>query len=392
MNLEKISKFDNDLALSDTSFDKIEIFWRSFIRSWLKFILFLCLAIVILGGATRITGSGLSITEWKPIHGIIPPIGYNEWQEEFLKYQKIEQYQKLNKGISLNEFKKLYWWEWSHRFLARIIGLFSFFPFLFLCLYYLVKFLFLPREFFKNIKKIITQPLFKISFLIPFLVGFQGFIGWWMVSSGLGDSSLLRVSQYRLATHLVIACILILIITYYICDYNFEKRLPASASVSCLAGFIVFLFLFQIYLGAFVAGSHAGYVYNSWPLMNSKWIPSGLFFLKPYWLNFFENTLTIQFMHRMSAYVLLFCAFIHMIQTYFSARGTPHFFRSFLIFVLLILQAIFGIVTLLEFVPIHWALVHQIFALLLFVFAVAHWRATKPISSKRIALYKLKSL
>lgn len=333
---------------------------RSMIQKWLYIILLLCLAIVLVGGATRMTGSGLSITEWKPIHGVIPPIGDAQWQEEFEKYQQIAQYKLVNQGMTLSEFKGIFWWEWGHRVLARLVGIIALFGLIWFWAT-------------KRIEKSILPQLIAV----PVLIAIQGGIGWWMVASGLGGSDLTSVSQYRLAIHLVTACLVVIFVTYVsrgLSDYS-EK--PANRSIQRFAGWLVFLVLFQIYLGALVAGLHAGKVYNTWPLMDGQIIPDGLLIDNPAWRNLFENRLTVQFIHRGFAYLLLIAALFHALRVEKLAPGTTHARRAMLLLLLIVAQAIFGIVTLLTEVPISWGLIHQGFALIVLCFAVAHWRATK---------------
>lgn len=333
---------------------------RKIIRWWLYVIVFLCVIIVAIGGATRMTGSGLSITEWKPIHGTIPPLDEAQWQEEFSKYQQIAQYKELNQGMSLAHFKTIFWWEWAHRLIARLVGVIAIVGF----------FYFLARGMIER-KHIL--PLF----CVPVLVGIQGAIGWWMVSSGIGESSLIYVSQYRLAIHLVTACILIVVVLAMARGFVEYSEKPTSRSMQHFAGWMVFLILFQIYLGAFVAGLHAGLKYNTWPLMDGKIIPDHLYNSALGWRNFFENEMMVQFIHRMFAYFLLFIAVVHALMMQKIFPETRHAKRAMILLVLIIVQAVCGIITLLTYVPIEWGIIHQVFALVVLCFATAHWRATK---------------
>ncbi|MET3589654.1 cytochrome c oxidase assembly protein subunit 15 [Bartonella silvatica] len=333
---------------------------RKQIRMWLYSILLLCLAIVLVGGATRLTGSGLSITEWKPIHGVIPPIGEEQWQEEFLKYQQIAQYKLLNYDMTLSAFKVIFWWEWVHRVLGRLVGL--------VALLGLVWFWATRR-----IEKNILLPLI----VVPVLIGLQGVIGWWMVASGIGQSNLTSVSQYRLAFHLITACFVIIFVMYLsrgLAEYS-EK--PAHQRIQHFAGWLVFLILAEIYLGALVAGIHAGKVYSTWPLMDGQIIPDGLLQHYPVWRNLFENPLTVQFIHRFFAYFLFVVAIVHALYLQKNVPHSTHSRRAFLICIMIILQAVLGIFTLLHEVPISLGLIHQSMALVILCFSVAHWRATK---------------
>ncbi|MET3560558.1 cytochrome c oxidase assembly protein subunit 15 [Bartonella japonica] len=333
---------------------------RKQIRVWLYSILVLCLAIVLVGGATRLTGSGLSITEWKPIHGVIPPIGVDQWQEEFSKYQQIAQYKLLNRDMTLSAFKVIFWWEWAHRILGRLVGLVALFGLI----------------WFWATKRIEKNMLFQLS-IVPILIALQGAIGWWMVASGIGQSNLTSVSQYRLAFHLITACFVIIFVTYLsrgLAEYSEE---PANQKVQYFAGWFVVLILIEVYFGALVAGLHAGKVYNTWPLMDGQIIPDGLLQHSPVWLNLFENSLTVQFTHRLFAYFLFIVAIIHALYVQKNVPHSTHSRRAFFMCMMIIVQAFLGVFTLLHEVPISLGLIHQSVALILLCFSVAHWRATK---------------
>ena len=335
---------------------------RQAVRAWLIVVLLAIAALVLVGGATRLTDSGLSITEWKPIHGVVPPLNAAEWQEEFQLYQKIPQYSELNEGMTIDAFKRIFWWEWAHRLIARSIGvIFA-----------------LPLAFFwitGRLEKRLRWPLFGILCL----GGVQGAIGWWMVSSGL--TKRVDVSQYRLATHLIIAC-LIFASTVWIwraLSPHTGRLLKTAAPPVFAAVIVVFVFL-QLYLGALVAGLDAGLTYNTWPLMDGALIPDGLL-----WHSAFDDPKTAQFLHRMNAYVLLALALVQWLWLASRYRGTTHANRTMVFFVLVCLQAVLGITTLVlagittdadpvAHLPIGWALAHQGCALLVLGFAVAHWR------------------
>ncbi|WP_455474767.1 COX15/CtaA family protein [Bartonella sp. B30(2025)] len=334
--------------------------YRKQIQVWLDSILFLCLAIVLIGGATRLTGSGLSITEWKPIHGIIPPIGAKQWQEEFLKYQQIAQYKLLNYDMTLSAFKVIFWWEWWHRVLGRLVGL--------IALVGLIWF-WATKQIKKNI-------LLQLA-IVPILIAIQGAIGWWMVASGIGKSNLTSVSQYRLAFHLITACFVIIFVTYLSRGFVEYSEKPTNKMIQKFAGWLVIFILIEIYLGALVAGLHAGKVYNTWPLMDGQIIPNGLFNHSPVWLNLFENPLTVQFVHRFFAYFLFIIVVIHAFYVQKNVPHSTHARRAFLICAMIVAQALLGIITLLNEVPISLGLIHQSVALIILCFAVAHWRATK---------------
>ncbi|MDQ0998786.1 cytochrome c oxidase assembly protein subunit 15 [Phyllobacterium ifriqiyense] len=339
---------------------------RQHIRIWLYVVLVVLATIVFVGGATRMTGSGLSITEWKPIHGIIPPIGYDQWMEEFDKYRQIPQYQQLNKGMSLFEFKQIFWWEWSHRFLARGVG-------------FLVA---LPLAFFwltGRLERRLRWPMIGILAL----GGLQGAVGWWMVASGLAVR--VDVSQYRLATHLTLACIIFAAVMYVARGLAVYTEKPADRPIQRFSGWLVVLVFIQIYLGALVAGLDAGLSYNTWPLMDGSIIPGDMFPIQPIWHNFFENPKTVQFVHRIFAYFVFAMAIWHAFSTTRMAPETTHARRAVFFALLVAAQAAIGITTLLMQVPIGLGLLHQLFAIVLLGFAVAHWRATKgayPLETK----------
>lgn len=329
---------------------------RRMMRAWLAIVLLAIFALVLVGGATRLTDSGLSITEWKPIHGVIPPMNADEWEEEFALYRQIPEYTQINAGMSLSEFKYIFWWEWAHRLLARGVGVLFGVP--------LLLFWVTGR----------VEPQLRLPLLgILFLGGLQGFIGWWMVSSGLVDR--VDVSQYRLATHLTLACLIFAAIVWVMQGLtpHADDPIPGAAAhqfAILLTGIIVV----QIYLGGLVAGLDAGLAYNTWPLMDGSLWPQSLTAIEPFWRNFFENPKTVQFVHRMTGYLVWSLALVHMVQCLRSGEWTTHTRRSLVLFGLVTLQAIIGIVTLLLQVPVSWALMHQGGAVIVLGAAIAHWR------------------
>jgi cytochrome c oxidase assembly protein subunit 15 len=325
-------------------------------RLWLGLVLLAIFALVLVGGATRLTDSGLSITEWKPIHGVIPPLSEAEWQEELELYRQIPEYQLINKGMSLDEFKVIYWWEWAHRLLARGVGVLFAVPFIF--------FLVTGR-----VERRLRWPLFGLLVL----GGLQGAVGWWMVASGLVER--VDVSQYRLATHLTLACLIFAAIVWVMRGLAPHSSDPVpSAGLRRGAGALCGLLLVQIYLGGLVAGLDAGLASSSWPLMNGALVPAGLWELAPGWRNLFENELTVQFIHRVGGYLLFALALWHMTAAISRGRGTTHCRRAVVLFGLVTIQALIGIVTIVTQVPIGWALAHQGWAVVVLGFAVAHWR------------------
>nr|WP_245271111.1 COX15/CtaA family protein [Hoeflea phototrophica] len=325
-------------------------------RVWLGLVLVAIFALVLVGGATRLTDSGLSITEWKPIHGVVPPLSEAEWQEELELYRQIPEYQLINKGMSLDEFKVIYWWEWAHRFLARGVGVLFAVPFIF--------FLVTGR-----VEKRLRWPLFGLLVL----GGLQGAVGWWMVASGLVDR--VDVSQYRLATHLTLACLIFAAIVWVMRGLASHSSDPVpSVGLKRGAGALSALILVQIYLGGLVAGLDAGLASSTWPLMNGAMVPAGLWELAPLWRNVFENELTVQFIHRLGGYLVFAAALWHMVASIRHGRGTTHCRRAVLLFALITIQALIGIVTIVTQVPMGWALAHQGWAVVVLGFAVAHWR------------------
>ncbi len=325
------------------------------IRLWLHAVAALIVAMVLVGGATRLTESGLSITEWKPVMGVLPPLGEGQWQAAFAKYQTIPQYRALNAGMSIAAFKTIFWWEWTHRLLGRLIGAAFLLPFLW----------FLWRGW-------VAPSLRPRLWFIFGLGALQGAVGWWMVASGLADR--VEVSQYRLATHLILACAIYvaLIWTAQQIGERSSAAVPARIRVSALA--LLVLVLAQIYLGALVAGLRAGYVYNTWPLIDGAFVPEAarLFFATPAWRNFFENTLTVQFDHRMLAYLIFVAAAFHALDVARTVKAGPARAGAFLLIATITLQMALGIATLLLVVPLPLALLHQAMAMLILTAATLH--------------------
>ena len=340
------------------------------IRLWLYAVAALVFAMVLVGGATRLTESGLSITEWQPLTGTLPPLNAPQWQTEFAKYQAIPQYRQLNIGMSLADFKTIYWWEWAHRLIGRIIGVVFFVP--------LVWFLWrgwIPRGRRAGLWMILA------------LGALQGAIGWWMVASGLADR--VEVSQYRLATHLILACLIYVTLVWTGTRWHDEpaqshsRELDGAAPQRAIrAGAIglLVLLLAQIYLGALVAGLRAGHAYNTWPLIDGGLVPhaSRLLFDVPLWRNFFENPLTVQFDHRMLGYVIGLLAVLHMFNVAKLVNRGPVFTSAALVAAGVIVQVALGIWTLLSVAALPLALVHQATAMITLTLAVIHAATTVP--------------
>ena len=317
------------------------------VRIWLYSMAVCVLLMVVVGGITRLTESGLSITSWKPISGTLPPLNAAEWQAEFEAYQQIPQYKVNNTWMTLDDFKYIFFWEYVHRLLGRILGVLFAVPFLI----FLVQKRFTPQ---------LAWPLFGL-FLLG---GFQGVLGWWMVSSGL--SELTSVSQYRLAAHLTAAAVLFIALIYV--PRSLEPgRVGGLVTGQHMASAIILLalILLQIVAGAFVAGLDAGMGYNTWPLMDGALVPDGMGVMQPFWRNLFENNLTVQFIHRTIAYILTAYAALLVWQQ----RGAGGFggIHGWLprIAILVLLQVILGIATLLTAVPISLAIGHQALAFML---------------------------
>lgn len=334
---------------------------RVLVRNWLYAVCGLIFMMVIVGGATRLTDSGLSITEWKPILGAIPPLNASDWQVAIEKYRQIPEYQQINKGMSLDEFKVIYWWEWGHRFLGRLIGLFVAVPLIFFWMTGRLEARLKPR-----------------LLLLFALGGLQGAIGWWMVKSGLVDR--VDVSQYRLAVHLTLACLIFAYAMWLARSLVPHPDEPASRTTQTFAPIVFWIVVLQIFLGALVAGLDAGLAFNDWPTMDGAVIPADLWIQNPAWINLFENPKTVQFVHRLGAYFVLALIFVQMIAVLRSASGPSHKRRSIVLFLLACFQAFLGIVTLVLQVPMSWALLHQGGAVVLLGFAVIHWRAMKGAS------------
>ncbi len=331
---------------------------RRAVSGWLAFAALLIFALVTVGGMTRLTDSGLSITEWKPIHGVVPPLSDADWQEEFAKYKQIPEYAQVNPDMELSGFKRIFWWEWAHRFIARMVG---------------VVFA-LPLAFFWLTGRLESALKPRLLGLLA-LGGLQGALGWWMVASGL--SRRVDVSQYRLAAHLTLASLIFAAIIYVMRGLAVYSERKARVGTRRFAGFMVLLVLVQIYLGGLVAGLDAGLSYNTWPLMDGSLVPGDLFAIDPAWRNFFENPKTVQFFHRGGAYLVFFMAFLHMAWAIAAEPGTTHARRSIVLWLLVTVQAAIGIVTLLSQAHLHSAITHQAMALIVLAFAVAHWRAAK---------------
>jgi cytochrome c oxidase assembly protein subunit 15 len=327
------------------------------IRWWLFSVAVLIAIMVLVGGATRLTESGLSIVEWKPVTGAVPPLKQAEWTQAFEAYKAIPQYRELNAGMDLAQFKSIFWWEWSHRLLGRVIGVAYLLPFLW----------FLWRG-------AVRADIGRRLWLIFGLGALQGAVGWWMVASGL--STRVEVSQYRLATHLVLALLIFAAIVWTLRRLSDRPRSAANEAgtgrLKLTSVALLVLTFVQLYLGGLVAGLRAGKVYNTWPDIDGGFIPSAarLFFEQPWWRNLFDNTLTVQFEHRMTAYALFVLAVLHAVDA-LRVRADAAVIRGAMWLVAAIaLQATLGILTLLNQVPIDLALTHQAVAIVVLTLAI----------------------
>jgi cytochrome c oxidase assembly protein subunit 15 len=347
---------------------------------WLLALAGIVLCMVTLGGLTRLTGSGLSITEWRPVTGAIPPLSDAAWTAEFAKYKHIPQYIRENSWMTLADFKAIYWWEWAHRLLGRLLGVAFAIPFIWFAW-----------------KGAISRRDWPRMLLLFALGGLQGLIGWWMVESGL--ETRVAVSQYRLAIHLGTAVLLLGALLWIGLEYlrGGPRRLSSAALVGetpraptpwgtpamrLAFGFVAIVYV-QMLLGAFVAGLHAGLIYNTWPLMDGRFAPEYAFFSSPWWINFFENAGLAQFDHRIGAYIVLGTS----IFMWYRLRGLAPDVRRSSTAVLhtTFLQVILGITTLLLQAPVILSAAHQLLAALLF--CVALWNAFEATDLEARTVY-----
>lgn len=327
---------------------------------------------IVLGGLTRLTESGLSIVHWKPFTGTLPPMTVEAWQAEFEEYRTSPQYEQVNFGMTLEEFKGIFWLEYLHRLAGRAIGFVFLLPFLWFA-----------------VRKQLTRPLtFRLLGLFA-LGGLQGVIGWYMVKSGLIDVP--SVSPYRLALHLGTAFVLMGALIWVALDLlRTEEKLAAATSLprwvlNAVCALVTILFV-QILLGALVAGLDAGLVYNTFPLMDGHWVPNGLYIMEPAWKNHFENVTMVQFQHRIGAYIttLAILTFVAAVwkQTHKITIGSRLRRYLMLLSAALIVQMALGIMTLLGNVPIMLASKHQAAAAILFAIAIGMWHDIRSFSAK----------
>jgi cytochrome c oxidase assembly protein subunit 15 len=315
---------------------------KKYISFWLSSMFWIISIMIIVGGLTRLTDSGLSITEWQLFSGFLPPLSDSDWNNYFNLYKKTSEYTQQNYLMTIQEFKVIFWWEWFHRFLGRLIGILFLIPLIF----------FTFKESFKN--------LFNL-YVIFILICFQGFIGWYMVSSGLVNR--VDVSHFRLSIHLLIAFFIISLILWNYFNLKFKKNFTYKLNFSIPFVFLLLIF-FQITIGAFVSGMDAGQIYNSWPFMGSSYFPDDNKIINIFKLSAFSNPSLVQFMHRNLAYLILIFYLIILIKIY-KKKLVNLYFAINLVGLILFVQIFLGIFTLLYGAQIVLASMHQISSIFL---------------------------
>ncbi len=344
---------------------------RGALRIWLMILFALVFLMIAVGGLTRLTDSGLSITEWRPITGALPPMTAVEWESEFAKYRAIDEFQIQNQWMELEDFKVIYWWEWGHRQLGRVIGLVWALGF----------------GWFAIRRQIPAGWTPKLLWLGA-LGAAQGAIGWWMVASGVTQGEgMVDVASYRLATHLGLAFVILGFITWYVLqlgrsahDLMQARRAKEAKQWGMATGLLHFAFL-QILIGALVAGIDAGRSYTDWPTMGGQLFPASAFVFEPVWRNFFESPGLVQFVHRVTGYLLAIFAIVVWLRGRRSSHPTTRFaFNAVLAAVAL--QIVIGIGTVVYGAPVHIALVHQLMAVILWVLILrARFLSGYPIAT-----------
>ena len=311
--------------------------YQNNIRRWLLLMFFLIILIIAVGGLTRLTDSGLSITEWELFKGVFPPFTSDKWNFYFNEYKQIPEFKSINYDMTLSEFKVIFYWEYFHRLIARLIGLFALIPLIIISLIYK--------------KKIISNFKYLSIFL---LICIQGIVGWYMVTSGLVNNT--DVSHYRLALHLSIALIILSINFWFILE-TFKISSFKIKFSNFFLNIFLFLIILQIILGAFLAGMDGGLIYNSWPDMNGNFVPNDINYIDLFLFSSLDNPSVIQFYHRITAYLLIiFLIFLN----YFTFK-TNSFSKAILILdIAILLQIILGILTLITGVKIAYASLHQL--------------------------------
>ncbi|MEM7329889.1 MAG: COX15/CtaA family protein [Pseudomonadota bacterium] len=332
------------------------------IQRWLILIGLMVYAMILIGGATRLTDSGLSITEWAPIKGSLPPLSEAAWWVEFEKYKSTAEFQQQNYNMSLSEFQYIYWWEWGHRLFGRLIGLVAIAGFI----------------WFATMRWLSKKWAIRLGVLIA-LGGLQGFIGWWMVASGIGETDRLDVAPYRLMTHFGLALLIIAVTSWFWLDLSERTRIAAPPLLRGLALLLLILTSVQMLTGALVAGLDAGRTYTDWPLMAGEWVPSHYIGDGLGWRSVFEGRAATQLNHRLGAYLLwglaLFAAW--------RARGTEMVGAFAVIAALITAQAIWGVITLVNAAPLPVALVHQGLGVVVLLTSVWLVWVSRPLTKGR---------
>jgi len=322
---------------------------RLWMRRWLILIGFLVYAMILVGGATRLTDSGLSITEWKPISGALPPMSSAEWAQLFDLYKQTAEFQLQNASMNMAEFQYIYWWEWGHRLLGRLIGLVAVIGFV----------IFMMRGWLKD------GWAFRFGFLIV-LGGLQGAIGWWMVASGIGETSRVDVAPYRLMTHFCLALLIIGFIAWYWMQLGQRSKIVSRVPLPALPVVLGALIFLQMASGALVAGLDAGRTYTDWPMMAGEFVPQGYWASELGIRNIFENHATAQFNHRIIAYLITILAVV----VAFVGRERSNVYGTNFLLAAIGAQVLWGILTLMNAAPLSLALVHQGLGVIVLIAAI----------------------
>ncbi len=331
---------------------------RSRLSSWLIFMFFLIALMIVVGGLTRLTDSGLSITKWELFYGTFPPLSEEKWINYFNEYKLIPEFKIQNYSMTLSEFKIIFWWEWAHRFLGRLIGISFIIP----LIYFTYKL---------NFKKLANY------YFIFFLICFQGFLGWYMVSSGLIDR--IDVSHFRLSLHLIMAFLILSLILWSYFKLNIEIKEQSKLNYLFPLTFLILIFI-QIIIGAFVSGMDAGLIYNSWPLMGDTYFPDDNKFMNLFNISALSDASLVQFLHRNLAYVILFFYFLILFKIY-KNQIKASFLAINILGILLLSQVILGILTLINGVQIVLASMHQLSSIFLVTASIYFLYLNKKVNS-----------
>ena len=319
---------------------------------WLVIVCVVIVAMIGVGGATRLTQSGLSMVDWKPISGIVPPLNQEQWMEEFETYKQFPEYQKINRGMSLDEFKTIFYWEYGHRVLGRTIGIIFLVPFV--AFWAMGK---LGRD------------------LVPWLIGalvlggLQGLMGWYMVKSGLVDMP--RVSHFRLAAHLSLAMLILCYLYWLLLSINGVRRYTTTDALRYGAWAVLGLLTLQIVYGAFVAGLDAGLGFNTWPMMDDSFMAPVAAAMQPFWMNFIENGAMIQFVHRWMGMALMMAVTGYLVLVFMQGETLLRR-ASLVLLAATFVQFCLGVLTLINYVPVGLGVAHQVFACVVLLAAVTN--------------------